>query len=73
MKTADMNTRIQIDRIYKWLHPWSYAVVLIFINNFPDEINSQLCIYAGSPTIYSWLDSKTDKSDKVKNGSQVRR
>lgn len=42
------------------------CLILMFINNLPDAISSQRCIYSDDTTIDSYLNSKIDSSHTVK-------
>ena len=44
---------------------------LIFINDFPNNILSQLAIYADDATIYSCLDKTNDPFDKIESAAEL--
>lgn len=46
---------------------------LIFINNIPDVISSQLGIYVDDVTIYPCLSSKSNRPDKEKMATALKK
>lgn len=52
--------------------PRALFLVLLFINDLPNGISSQLSMYVDDTTIYYCFDSKSDQFNKVKLVADVK-